>query len=116
MRRRRGRRVGCSHPPPVVAQSAKRPEPSRLESSGPIERSRCDEHVEELYGCQSYRGVVPAPPGVVMVAPSKDPRNAQQGKVKAAPNAMGRKTSQRGQEQYRGRSPNAPSEVLEELR
>ena len=88
--------------------------PSRLESSGPIERSLCDEHVEELYGCQSYRGVVPAPPGVVMVAPSKDPRNAQQGKVKAAPDTMGR--NQRGQEQYRGRSPNAPSEILEELR
>src|SRR5215213_11247819 len=82
--RRRGRRVGCSHPPPVVAQSAKRPEPSRLESSGPIERSLCDEHVEELHGCQSYRGVVPAPPGVVMVAPPEVPRNAQQGKVQAA--------------------------------
>jgi hypothetical protein len=40
-----------------------------------------------------------------MVAPPKIPRNAQQGKVKAAPNAMGRKTKQRGQEQYRGRSP-----------
>ena len=76
--------MGCSHPPPVVAQSAKRPEPSRLESSGPIERSRCDEHVEELHGCQSYRGVVPAPPGVVMVAPPEVPRNAQQGKVQAA--------------------------------
>jgi hypothetical protein len=67
--------VGCSHPPPVVAQSAKRPEPSRLESSGPIERSRCDEHVEELHGCQSYRGVVPAPPGVVMVAQQTLVRN-----------------------------------------
>jgi hypothetical protein len=48
---------------------------------------------------------VPAPPGVVMVAPPEVPRNAQQGKVKAAPNAMGRKTSQRGQGKYKGRSP-----------
>jgi hypothetical protein len=40
-----------------------------------------------------------------MVAPPQIPRNAQQGKVKAAPNAMGTKTKQRGQEQYRGRSP-----------
>jgi hypothetical protein len=40
-----------------------------------------------------------------MVAPPEVPRNAQQGKVKAAPNAMGRKTSQRGQGKYKGRSP-----------
>src|SRR5215208_7815601 len=58
----------------------------------------------------------PTRASMVMVAPPEIPRNAQQGKVKAAPNAMGRKTSQRGQEQYRGRSPNAPSEILEELR
>jgi hypothetical protein len=38
-----------------------------------------------------------------------DPAHAQQGKVKAAPNAMGRKAKQRGQEQYRGRSLKAPS-------
>jgi hypothetical protein len=29
--------------------------------------------------------------------------------VKGAPNAMGRKTKQRGQEQYKGRSLKAPS-------
>ena len=52
---------------------------------------------------------VPAPPGVVMVSPPEVPCNAQQGKVKAAPNAMGRKTKQRGQEQYKGRSLKAPS-------
>src|SRR5215204_5021797 len=54
---------------------------------------------------------VPAPPGVVMVSPPEVPCNAQQGKVKAAPNAMGRKTSQRGQEQYRDRSPKAPARL-----
>jgi hypothetical protein len=31
---------------------------------------------------------VPAPPGTVMVASPQVPRNTQQGKVKAAPNAM----------------------------
>jgi hypothetical protein len=47
-----------------------------------------------------------------MVAPSEVPRNAQPGKVKAAQSAMG---NQRGQGQYKGRSPKAPPEVLEEL-
>jgi hypothetical protein len=37
-----------------------------------------------LHGCLSYRGVVPAPPGVVMLAPSEVPRNAEGRKVKAA--------------------------------
>src|SRR5215204_7266580 len=56
----------------------------------------------------------PTRASMVMVAPPEIPRNAQQGKVKAAPNAMGRKTSQRGQEQYRGRSPKAPTSGLNE--
>src|SRR5215208_7995467 len=69
----------------------------------PYERSRCTEHGESCH--RALRGV-PAPPGVVMVAPSSTLRNA------AARKAKGRATKglevERGQGQYKGRSPKAP--------
>ena len=43
----------------------------------PYERSRCDEHGGCLW--HALRTVVPAPPGVVMVAPPEVPRNAEGG-------------------------------------
>jgi hypothetical protein len=78
------------------------PEQSRLRKLRPYERSRCVEHGV------SYRGVawsVPAPPGIVMVAPLEIPRNAQPGNVRAALNSQGQRTKKRGQGQYKGRSP-----------
>jgi hypothetical protein len=58
---------------------------------------------------------VAAPPGIVMVAPLEIPRNAQPGNVRAALNSPGKRTKKRGHWHYKGRSPKAPSEVLEEL-
>src|SRR5918992_2594429 len=52
---------------------------------------------------------MPGPPGIVMVASPEISRNAQPGKVKAAQSAMG---NQRGQGQYKGRSPKAPAPAL----
>jgi hypothetical protein len=55
-------------------------EPLRWESRKlrPYERSRYDEHG---VSCSAF-GSVPAPPGVVMLAPPEVPRNAQPGKRK----------------------------------
>src|SRR5688572_3830344 len=45
----------------------------------PHDRSRCAEHGGSCQGsCNcAFRSVVPAPPGVVMVAPTGIPRNAE---------------------------------------
>jgi len=52
-----------------------------------------------LYGCQSYRGVVPAPPGVVMVARQTLVRNGS--RAQSEGRAPGGKSEKRGQ--YWGR-------------
>jgi hypothetical protein len=62
---------------------------------------------ESRHVCACARGVVPAPPGGVMVAPPQISRKTQPGKVKAAPSTMGRKRRGQG-EHYRGRSPTGP--------
>ena len=49
----------------------------------PYERNRCAEHGVTI-GKSALERSVPAPPGVVMVAPPEISRNAQSGKVKAA--------------------------------
>jgi hypothetical protein len=85
--RRRGRRVGCSSAAHPSLQQSEGSEPSRLESSDPISEAGATCTLSNVARL-SYRGVVPVPPGVVMVAPPEIPRNAQQGKVKAAPGAM----------------------------
>jgi hypothetical protein len=83
--------VGCtSHPPPVVAAKRRprqtgwcdkrnsaakkciRSEPSRLESSDPMREAGVSSTVEVA---GAVRAVVPAPPGVVMVAPQTAPHN-----------------------------------------
>ena len=60
----------------------------------PVRRARRKLHL--------YRGVVPAPPGIVMVAPPEVPRNASrvpgEGRAREGP-------TKRGQGQYKGRSP-----------
>ena len=61
---------------------------------------------DELYRCDTE--CCARPTGVHMVASPEISRNAQPGKVKAAPNAMG-KAKKRGQGQYKGRSPADPT-------
>jgi hypothetical protein len=59
----------------------------------PYDRSRCAEHGE----CNRLlRSVVPAPPGIVMVAPPEISRNTQLGKAKAAPGGEVPKGAARG--------------------
>src|SRR5215216_2638207 len=62
------------------------PEPSRRESSDPMIEAGAPSTWGEVVGCPVRS--VPAPPGVVMVAPPEIPRNAQPGKARAAPKAM----------------------------
>jgi hypothetical protein len=56
---------------------------------------------------------VPAPPGVVMVSPPTTQVNASRAQSEGR---AGKARKKRGQGQYKGRSPKAPPEVLEELR
>src|SRR5829696_4819026 len=47
-------------------------------------------------------GEVPAPPGVVILAPPEVPRNAERAQSKAARMRMGKERKQRGQGHYKG--------------
>jgi hypothetical protein len=61
--------------------------------------------VTVLRGCARH-------PGVVILAPLEVPRKAQQAKRKPRSKRL---SVERGQGQYKGRSPKAPPGVLEEL-
>jgi hypothetical protein len=65
----------------------------------PYDRSRCAEHSVSVRVVQS----VPAAPGVVMVSPPEVPRNAEGAQSEDRARHDGE--NQRGQEQYKGRSP-----------
>ena len=53
---------------------------------------------------------MPAPPGIVMVAPPEVLRNAQRAQCEGP--RQGGVSTKRGQGQYKGRSPKAPTPVV----
>ena len=59
---------------------------------------------------------VPAPPGVVMVSPPTTQRNASRGQGEGRAGKARKDRKKRGQGHYKGPSPKAPPEVLEERR
>jgi hypothetical protein len=80
------------------------PEPSWTESSDPmIEAGRAGTSSVSTYTCG--RSVVPASPGIVILALPEVSRNAEGAKQGRANGRKTRKVDQRAQGQYKGRSP-----------